>query len=69
MQFKNFNKKNLISRFFESKKIENNNYRKIFRYDKFLSKLKRKLNCYKNEISFFKHKYFELSLFYENITK
>ena len=69
MQFENFNKKNSILRFFESKKIENDNYRKIFRRDKFLSKLKRELNRYKNEILFFKHKYFELSLFYENIIK
>ena len=69
MQFKNFDKKNSILRFFESKKTENNNYRKIFRRDKFLSKLKRELNRYKNEILSFKHKYFKLSLFYENITK
>ena len=66
MQFENFNKKNSISRFFENKKIENDDYRKILRHDEFLSKLKRELNRYKNEISFFKHKYFELSLFYEN---
>ena len=69
IQFKNFNKKDLILRFFENKKIENDDYRKIFRHDKFLLKLKYELNRYKNEISFFKHKYFELLLFYKNITK
>ena len=69
MQFENFNKKDSILRFFESKKIEDDDYRKILRRDKFLSKLKRESNCYKNEILFFKHKYFELSLFYEDTTK
>ena len=68
-QFENFDKKNLISRFFKNKKIENNDYWKIFRHDKFLLKLKRELNCYKNEILFFKHKYFKLLLFYKNIIK
>ena len=66
MQFENFNKKNSILRFFENKKIESDNYRKIFRYDKFLLKLKHESNYYKNETLFFKHKYFELSLFYKN---
>ena len=69
MQFENFNKKNLILRFFKSKKIKNDDYRKILRRNEFLLKLKRESNRYKNEILFFKHKYFELSLFYENTTK
>ena len=69
MQFENFDKKNSILRFFENKKIENDDYRKILRRDKFLSKLKHELNRYKNETLFFKYKYFELSFFYENITK
>ena len=69
IQFENFNKKNLILRFFENKEIGSDDYRKIFRCDEFLSKLKRELNRYKSEILFFKYKYFELSLFYGNTTK
>ena len=69
MQFENFDKKNSILRFFENKKIENDDYRKIFHRNEFLLKLKYELNRYKNEILFFKHKYFKLLFFYKNVTK
>ena len=66
MQFENFDKKDSVSRFFENKKIGNDDYRRIFRRDEFLSKLKRESDRYKSETLFSKHKYFELSFFYED---
>ena len=63
----NFNEKNQLSNF--DKELNDDMRFRILQRHKSLSKFRDDSNRFKNEISFFKHKYFKLSFFYNNATK
>ena len=67
ISIENFDEKNQLLNF--NKKLNDDIRFRILQRHKSLSKFQNDSNRFKNEIAFFKHKYFELSFFYNDATK